>query len=162
MATNYDKLSDRFIDFINAQKIFFVGTAPSGDDDVHIAPKGYETLKIVDHTNLVYLDYYGSGNDTAKDLAGNNKITLMWCSFDREPLLLRAFGQGVTVSKGMEDFNNLMKQYFDSYPREIVRQLFKIKITRVMTSCGDGVPLMKFEGEREALHVNSLKKFSGK
>jgi len=161
MAKNYERLSEDFKKFIEQQKMFFVGTAPSDEKDVHIAPKGYDILKIVDDSNLMYLDYYGSGNDTAGDLAGNKKITLIWCSFDKAPLILRVFGEGFIVSRGTEEFSGLMKQYFSAFKPEIIRQLFKVKITRVMTSCGYGVPLMKYEGDRETLQTQSMKKISG-
>jgi len=152
MGKNFEKLTDKLKEFIRCQKMFFVGTAPSIEGEVHIAPKGYDILKIVDDNNLVYLDYYGSENDTAQHLSENKKISLMWCSFDEKPCILRAYGLGELVSKGTEEFNKLHEKYFEDYHPKMIRQIFKVKIHRVMTTCGFGVPLMKYEGDRKTLH----------
>lgn len=162
MATNYDALTDGLKEFIARQKIFFVGTAPSGEGEVHIAPKGYDILRILDDRLLVYLDYYGSGNDTALHLAENGKITLMWCSFDSQPCILRVFGKGEVLSKGTEDFAGLLKICFPDYDEAMVRQLFRVTIHRAMTSCGNGVPFMKYEDDRMALQEWSEKEFLGR
>jgi predicted metal-binding transcription factor (methanogenesis marker protein 9) len=116
--------------------MFFVDTAPSGEGEVHISPKGYDILKIIDENNVIYLDYYGSENETAKDLTENGKISLMWCSFDAKPCILRAYGKGEVIHKGTDEFSHLLKQYFENYNEKMVRQLFKVKIHRVMTTCG--------------------------
>jgi len=159
MAKYYDRLNDELKDFIHQQKIFFVGTAPCGEGEVHIAPKGYETLRILNDNHIVYLDYYGSGNDTAAHLAENGKITLMWCGFESRPCILKAFGKGDVITKGTDEFARLLKSCFPNYNEAIVRQLFSIKIHKAMTSCGNGVPLMKYEADRKALQEWSEKTF---
>jgi len=159
MAENFDRLTGEFREFIHRQKIFFVGTAPCGEGEVHIAPKGYETLRILNDHHVIYLDYYGSGNDTATHLAENGKITLMWCGFDSQPCVLRAFGKGEVIAKGTDEFAGLLRSCFPNYNEAIVRQLFSIKIHRVMTSCGNGVPFMKYEDDRMALEEWSVKTF---
>ena len=152
MGKNFEKLTDKLKEFIKQQKMFFVGTATTNEGETHIAPKGYEILKIIDDNNLVYLDYYGSENETAQHLTENQKISLMWCSFDKKPCILRVYGKGEVVLKDTEEFNDLLKQYFKNYHPKMVRQIFKVKIHRAMTTCGFGVPLMKYEGDRETLH----------
>ena len=159
MAKNYDSLTGELKDFIRQQKIFFVGTAPHAEGEVHIAPKGYDILRILNDNHIVYLDYYGSGNDTANHLAENRNITLMWCGFDTQPCILRAFGKGEIISKGTDEFNRLLETCFPNYKEAIVRQIFSIKIHRAMTSCGNGVPFMKYEDDRKALQEWSERKF---
>jgi len=156
MAKNYDRLTEELKQFIHQQKMFFVGTAPVGEGEVHIAPKGYDILRILNDNHIVYLDYYGSGNDTAKHLAENGKITLMWCGFESEPCILKAFGKGEIISKGTDEFARLLKTFFPDYDEAIVRQLFSVNIHAVMTSCGYGVPLMKYEGDRKTLHEEAV------
>jgi len=159
MAQYYDRLTEELKQFIRQQKIFFVGTAPDGEGEIHIAPKGYDIFRIVDDSHILYLDYYGSGNDTAKHLAENGKITLMWCGFEKQPCIARAFGKGEVISKGTDEFASLMELWFPDYDEAIVRQIFSVSVHQTMTACGNGVPLMKYEGDRKALQEWSEKKF---
>jgi hypothetical protein len=138
-------------DFIKQQKLFFVSTAPSGAGEVNLSPKGYDTLRLLDANRIVYLDYYGSGDETARHLGDNGRITLMWCSFDKEARILRAYGIGRVIAKGTPEFAALLAQHFADADEPIVRQLFDIRIDSLKTSCGFGVPYMECKGERPTL-----------
>lgn len=159
MGKTVENITDEVKEFIKRQKIFFVGTAPTSEGEVHIAPKGYDILRVLDEYNIIYLDYYGSENFTAQHLAENKKITLMWCSFDKDPCILRIYGHGKIVPKGTDEFDMLLKQYFEGYHQKMVRQLFKVKVHCVMTYCGSGVPLMRYESDRETLHERVKQKY---
>lgn len=160
MAKSFQEFDQIQLDFIKQQKMFFVATAPSVDGKVNLSPKGYETLVVL-HSNLVvYADYYGSGNQTATHINENKRVTLMWNSFEETPLILRAYGEGRVVAKGTDEFTELMDNHFPHLDLNVIRQLFLINIFETQTSCGWGVPLMRFEKHREKLDVMSKNKKS--
>ncbi|NRT80018.1 pyridoxamine 5'-phosphate oxidase family protein [Clostridium beijerinckii] len=147
MGKYFKNITDDLKKFILDQKMFVVGTAPDTEEEVYISPKGYDTLKIIDTNKVIYFDYLDSDseNETVRHLKENGKITLMWCGFDSKPRILRAYGNGKVISKGTDDFNILLNQYFSGYDEKMVKQLFEIQIEKLMTTCGFGVPIMKCE-----------------
>jgi hypothetical protein len=157
MGKFFDQLNEYHIRFIEAQKMFFVATAPTGEGTVNLSPKGYDTLKVLDASTIVYVDYPGSGNETAIHIEDNGKVTLMWCSYDESPLILRAYGQGKTITKATEEFNSLINQHFTGYNLHELRQLFVITVQSVQSSCGWGVPYMSYVDDRNKLKIEAAK-----
>lgn len=157
MGKLFDQLNENHVRFIEAQKMFFVATAPSGEGTVNLSPKGYDTLKVLDASTIVYVDYPGSGNETAIHIEDNGKVTLMWCSYDESPLILRAYGQGKTIAKATDEFNSIMSEYFTDYSSNGLRQLFVITVQAVQTSCGWGVPYMSYVDDRNKLKIEAAK-----
>ena len=96
MADQYDALSSELITWIDAQHVFFVATAAE-TGRVNLSPKGGDTLRILDDNRILWLSLSGSGNETAGHLAQVNRITLMWCSFTKQPMILRAYGTARTL-----------------------------------------------------------------
>jgi len=136
--------------WIDQQPLFFVASAPlSGDGHVNLSPRGYDTLRITGPLEAVYLDLTGSGNETACHLAENGRITLMFCAFSGEPKILRLYGRGEVVLHDDPDWAELRPLFADDIPG--VRQIVRIRIEIVKTSCGFGVPLMEPLGERKKL-----------
>src|SRR5215472_5943309 len=103
MAVVYSKLDERLVKFIARQPMFFVATAPCLDDSgagghVNVSPKGYrDTFAVLDPLTVAYLDLTGSGAETIAHLRQNGRITIMFCSFDRQPKILRLYGTGRAV-----------------------------------------------------------------
>ncbi|URN93765.1 MAG: pyridoxamine 5'-phosphate oxidase family protein [Candidatus Pristimantibacillus lignocellulolyticus] len=157
MANFYREFNQEQIEFIKEQKVFFVATAPLVNGKVNLSPKGYDTLTILNPQLIMYADYYGSGNETATHINENQRITLMWNSFDETPVILRAYGIGRVVSKDSDEFVSIMQRYYQNIESRIIRQIFIIDIYEIQSSCGWGVPIMKFEKHREKLKVMSLK-----
>tara|TARA_B100001964_G_scaffold245211_1_gene330724 strand:- start:1507 stop:1953 length:447 start_codon:yes stop_codon:yes gene_type:complete len=147
MAKFYTALDDGLAKFIDAQKIFFVASAPPDSGErVNVSPKGYSSFSVIDSKTVAYIDYPGSGNETARHIARGGMVTLMFCSFDRTPMILRLYckGEAIPLEKA-HDIAIGMK-------REIppnARQIILLHIEEVMTSCGDGVPYFKYLGERK-------------
>ncbi|GLX66217.1 pyridoxamine 5'-phosphate oxidase family protein [Paenibacillus glycanilyticus] len=158
MAAFFDTITPEIREFICNQHLFFVGTAPSEAGEVSVSPKGYDTLRILGESKILYLDYYGSGNETANHLNQNKKITFMWCSFEDEPLILRVYGRGKVLDKGTEEYSSNLNEHFSGFEERIVRQIFEIDVVSVQKSCGWGVPFMKFEKERTKLDDMSKKR----
>ena len=78
------------------KKIFFTATAPRVGR-INLSPKGIDTFRYIDNTTVAYLDLTGSGNETAAHLHENGRITIMFCSFTKKPLILRLYGQGTVI-----------------------------------------------------------------
>ncbi len=154
MAQIFDSLTTEILSFIEKQKMFFISTAPTSEGEVNVSPKGYDTLRIINENRIIYLDYYGSGNETANHINENNRVTFMWCSFEEEPVILRAYGRGRVLAKETADFDGIYEEYFSEYPQKLVRQIFDVDIHKVQTSCGWAVPYMEYKGERRTLHDN--------
>ena len=89
-------LSDQRVKFIEAQPMFFVGTAAAGGT-VNISPKGMDTLRVIDQERIIWLNLSGSGNETAAHVLASGRMTLMWMSIGETPIILRAYGQAQTV-----------------------------------------------------------------
>lgn len=145
------ELTEELIEFIKEQKIFFVATAPSDDGRVNLSPKGYDSFKVINHETMAYLDYAGSGNETANHIKDNGKVTLMWCSFDNTPLILRAYCYGEVIEKNSTTYKQYMNTLFPEIAPLSARQIFICKIEAIQTSCGYGVPLYEYMGERATM-----------
>lgn len=148
MATFSNTLSQEQITFIHAQKMFFVGSC-AGGRDVNISPKGVTPLRILGANMAVYPDFHGSGNRTAEDIAEGSSVTLMFCSFDTSPYILRLFCTGEILKPGDAAFNTLLA-HWDGMNKNEVRQMFLLKIKKVQSSCGYGVPVFEYIGGRKA------------
>ncbi|CAN5341643.1 pyridoxamine 5'-phosphate oxidase family protein [soil metagenome] len=149
MSKTYERLDEKLIAFITAQKMFFVGTAPlSGNGSVNLSPKGYDSLAVIDDTTVAYVDLGGSGVETLAHVRENGRITLMFCAFEGAANILRLYGEGEAVTVGEPGFAEKMA-LFPAFDR--ARCVITVKITRIADSCGWGVPFYEFKGEREQL-----------
>ena len=147
MGKVHPAISDELARFIATQPLFFVATAPlAGEGHVNLSPKGLDCLALLGPDRVAYLDLTGSGNETAAHLVENGRITLMFCSFQGRPQILRLYGRGEVAPPGSSRWEELIGR-FPSYPgaRHIV------EIERVQTSCGFAVPLMAYERQRDTL-----------
>jgi hypothetical protein len=154
MADFFESITDRLREFIEQQHIFFVGTAAC-DGRVNVSPKGMQTLRVLDPNRVVWLNLTGSGNETAAHLIDTNRMTLMFCSFDRKPLILRVYGTATEVQPDQAEWPDL-SAHFPDLPG--ARQIFDVSVDSVQTSCGYAVPRMTFDEERELLSTWANKK----
>jgi hypothetical protein len=147
VADFFDSITERLSDFIAQQHIFFVGTA-ARDGRVNVSPKGMDTLRVLGPNRIAWLNLNGSGNETAAHLLDTNRMTLMFCSFDRKPLILRIYGTATEVQPDQPEWAELAGGFPD-LPG--ARQIFDVAVESVQTSCGYAVPQMRFDEERELL-----------
>ena len=145
MAKRYEKLSDDLIEFINHQKIFFVGTA-ANDGTINVSPKGFDSLRVLGPNHIVWMNITGSGNETAAHLSQNNRMTMMFCAFDRSPKILRLYGKAEAVHPRDCRWTEL-EELFNPHPS--ARQYVDFSIELIQTSCGFGVPFYNFKEERD-------------
>lgn len=144
MATQYDEITDRLAEFIAAQHVFFVGTA-ARDGRVNVSPKGLDALRVLGPNRVVWLNGTGSGNETAAHLLDINRMTLMFCSFERKPLVLRLYGDATEIQPDQPEWD----EYIELFPPMLgARQIFDMRVDLVQTSCGYGVPLMEYTDDR--------------
>ncbi len=147
MARFSETLSDKIIEFISKQKIFFVGTAAS-DGRVNVSPKGMDTLKVISPTKVIWLNFTGSRNETAAHVLDNNRMTIMFCSFDEKPLILRLYGKATAYHERDTQFHQLINHF----PKiSGSRQIFEMEIESTQQSCGFALPFMEFKRERTQL-----------
>ena len=152
MGRVYDRLDDRQREWIARQSMFFVGTAPlAADGHVNVSPKGpIGTLKVLDDHTVAYLDIIGSGAETIAHLRENGRIVVMLCAFDGPPRILRLHGRGEAITPDDPRFDPLLEQHAFDQPEVDAsrRTIVVVALERISDSCGYGVPLLSYAGER--------------
>jgi Pyridoxamine 5'-phosphate oxidase len=162
MAKVYERIEEHQRDWIARQAMFFVGSAPlAGDGHVNVSPKGpIGSLAVLDDHTVAYLDIVGSGAETIAHIRENGRVVVMLCAFDGPPRILRLHGTGEIVPATDERFAALLEQ--GGYARfevpESHRAIVVVHVTRVADSCGYGVPLMDYVGERPHQAASSAKR----
>ncbi|MCU7906080.1 MAG: pyridoxamine 5'-phosphate oxidase family protein [Candidatus Thiodiazotropha sp. (ex Epidulcina cf. delphinae)] len=147
MGKRYDHISDKHIDFIIRRQLFFVATA-SAEGRINVSPKGLDSLRIIDPNRVVWLNLTGSGNETATHLLEDGRMTLMFCAFEGEPKVLRLYGKAAAHREGSETWDAHIGR-FPLLPG--ARQIIIMDVELAASSCGFGVPLFDYVGQREAL-----------
>ena len=142
------ELTDDHIAFVLKQPVFFVATAADGAR-INLSPKGMDSFRVLGPGRVAYLDVGGSGNETHAHLAADGRITIMFCAFDKPPLILRIYGRGRSVLPQDSEWAETAAP-FTLLPG--TRQIFLIDIDSVQTSCGWGVPFMTFDARTRQEH----------
>ncbi|NKQ34201.1 MAG: pyridoxamine 5'-phosphate oxidase family protein [Chloroflexi bacterium] len=154
MAKFYEELTPQLQDFIARQHMFFVATAPV-DGRINLSPKGMDTFRALDANRVAFMNLTGSGNETAAHLAENGRITIMFCSFDEKPLILRLYGYGRALHQRDAEWD----EYVGLFPEKIGnRNIILIDIKSAQTSCGFGVPFYEYLGDRDQLEKGDAKR----
>lgn len=149
MSQTYDALNDKLIEFIRAQKMFFVATAPlSAEGSVNLSPKGYDSFLVIDASTVAYLDLGGSGIETHAHVRENGRITFMFCAFDGAANIVRIYGRAEAFSFDDPEYRELRPLFAMPQP---ARGIIRCRITRVTDACGWGVPFYDYRGERDQL-----------
>ena len=170
MGKVYPELNERLRKFIGRQSVFFVATAPCLTADgegghVNVSPKGYrDTFAILGPLQVAYLDLTGSGAETIAHLRQNGQITIMFCSFEREPKILRLYGTGRIVVPGAPGWQELAVRFpATGYGSNQAsrRAIIVVDLDRVADSCGYAVPEMELTQERDLLVRSDDKKSAG-
>jgi pyridoxamine 5'-phosphate oxidase-like protein len=145
VGREYDCIDDHWRGWIARQPLFFVGSAPlAGDGHVNVSPKGPGgSLRVLDDRTVAYLDVVGSGAETIAHLRENGRIVVMLCAFEGPPRIVRLHGRGEVLGPDEIDFPDATT----SLPEQR-RRVIRVDVQRIADSCGFGVPLMTYEGER--------------
>lgn len=154
MGQQFKALSQEHIDFINQQKIYFVGTA-TADSKVNISPKGQDSFRIINSTKVAWLNVTGSGNESSAHVQIEPRMTIMFAAFEGNPIILRIYGKAKVIHKNDPEWLHYVS-LFPVLPG--TRQIFEIDIELVQKSCGMSVPFFEYIGEREQLKDWAIKK----
>lgn len=147
MAKQFDTITEDLAGFIAAQHIFFCGTA-ADEGRVNISPKDSASLRVLGPNRIIWRNLTGSGNETAAHLARHNRMTLMWCGFEKRPMILRCYGSARTLHPRDPDFGDLDAHF---PPVVSARQIYDMQVDLVQSSCGYNVPFYSHEGPRDVL-----------
>ena len=148
MATKYNKLTDEIKEFIKKQKIYFVSSVIK-DGYINTSPKGMDSLKILNDNRVIWLNSTGSTNETSSNIQRDNRMTLMFCSFEEQALIVKLFGKAKVIHKKDKEWNALSK-LLPNIPG--ARQIFDVNLELIITVCGSAVPFFEYKGEREDLN----------
>jgi Pyridoxamine 5'-phosphate oxidase len=162
MANVFESIDDQMRGWIEAQRLFFVGSAPLAEDGhINLSPKGpIDSLRVLGPLEVAYLDVIGSGAETIAHLRENGRIVVMLCSFSGPPRIVRLHGTGRVVPASDPEFVDLMERCGFGQPEVPAsrRAIIHVEVTRVADACGYGVPLMSYEGRRPHLGAWAAKK----
>jgi hypothetical protein len=149
MSKLYDELDETLTRFIAAQHMFFVASAPlDAVGHINLSPKGLDSFRVIDPRTVAYLDLTGSGIETVSHIRENGRIVILFCAFEGAPKILRLHGRGQAIEPGDARFEDL-RRLFPRLPG--VRSVVVVALERISDSCGYGVPLYRYEGERAQL-----------
>lgn len=147
MGKKRAEITEQLKEFIQRQRIFFVGTADC-NGRINVSPKGMDTLRVLGTNRVVWLNLTGSGNETAAHLQRNDRMTIMFCAFEGAPLIVRLYGHAKVYHPGDLRWAPLIRLF----PALIgSRQLIDLTIDLVQTSCGMAVPYFEFKADRDQL-----------
>jgi hypothetical protein len=163
MGQTFEKIPDDFADWVEEQRVFFVATAPADPEThINISPRGLDTFRVLDAKRVAWLDLTGSGVETIAHLKADEaggRITLMFCAFEGSPRIVRLYGRGRVREPGDSAYDELRPRFPD-LPG--ARAIIDVAVDRVSSSCGFGVPLMEFVGQREELVESARRKGEAK
>lgn len=149
MGQQFGKIEPQHKAFIAQQKIFFVASAPP-KGRVNLSPKGLSSFRVLGDNDVAYLDCTGSGSETRAHLMASDdrRLTIMFCAFEGDPVILRLYGQARSIMRGTPEYEALLLD-FEDMPG--ARQIIRLTVDLVQTSCGMGVPLFDYRAERGSL-----------
>jgi hypothetical protein len=150
MATQYPCIEPEYQRFIARQRVFFTASA-AAEGRVNVSPKDCASLRVLDPNTVAWLDQTGSGNETAAHLRANGRLTIMFCAFEGPPVILRLYGRGRVLKRSCAEYRRLLADVFDGDEPTGARQIVVLDIDLVQKSCGYGVPLFDYQGERPSL-----------
>jgi hypothetical protein len=147
MGKIFNSLDEKHIEFIKKQKMFFVATS-NDSGHINLSPKGLDSFRVLNNNLVVWLNYTGSGNETAAHLEKSSRMTIMFCAFEGEPLIMRLYGQARAIHEWDFDWPIFSNHFIELHG---ARQIIELDIEMLQTSCGYGVPLYDYKGDRDDL-----------
>jgi hypothetical protein len=150
MAKFFDQVEPAHAAFIAQQHIFFTASA-AATGRVNVSPRGADAFRVLGPNTVAYLDQTGSGNETAAHLRASGRLTIMFCGFENVPMILRLYGQGRSLPRGTPEYAAVLEAAFDDQEPPGARQIIRLDVDVVQTSCGYGVPLFDYKEERPTL-----------
>jgi len=147
MGKQYKVLTAENMEFINQQHLFYIASA-SGQE-VNLSPRGFDSARVIDESTMVFLDYPGSGNRTARDIRAGGEVTVVFNAYSGPAQIVRLFCKGELIEKADAQFDDYFA-LFDA-DKKLIRRIVKLNIYAVESSCGMGVPKMQYQKQRTGL-----------
>ena len=147
MGKQYKILTDKDIAFIKEQKLFYLASVSDGE--VNLSPKGYDSIRVLNNSTLLFMNYPGSGNRTYRDAVNEGEFTLVFNAFEGDAKILRLFCKATIIKGCSEKFSEYLKAFGEK--RALVRDFFEFHIYGVESSCGEAIPFMEYKGDRKSL-----------
>jgi hypothetical protein len=166
MAQYYSHITEEQVKLIKSSPVFFVGTSAQNQEDIleglgpiNISPKGSTSLHLIDSSHVAYLDYAGSGNETARHLLSGSPITVMICSFEEEnAAIVRLYGKAKVTPLNESPLAEALLENGAKELKLTPRQVIEVEVEKTTTSCGYGVPVMDFKRDRRVADRGRLYK----
>ena len=156
MSKTYDTLEPALVELIERQHVFFVATAPLGEEGrINLSPKGHDTFRVLGPREVAYLDLTGSGIETIAHVRENGRIVVMFCTFEGPPKILRLWGRAEVLEPGDARYATLAARLPS---RRGARAIIRVDVEHIADSCGYSVPRMTFESERNQLDLWTAKR----
>lgn len=117
-----------------SQPLFYIASSPTYGSHINISPKGLPstTFSILSPNKAAYIDATGSGAETIAHLYENGRCTVMFCSFEQSPRILRLFCKGEVVEVWEDGFGEVTRGMGMEVPvgaRAVIRlEIFKVCI----------------------------------
>jgi len=150
MGEQFPKLDAKHREFIDRQRVFFTASA-APDARINMSPRGTDALAVIDERTVVYLDRTGSGNETAAHLKADGRLTIMFCAFEGPPNILRLYGRGEVLRRGSAAYDDVLTRAFAGIEPLGARQIVRLHVDLVKTSCGYGMPVYEYRARRPSL-----------
>ena len=151
MGKVYDGIDETLAGWLQSQPLWFVASAPlAADGRVNVSPRGHDTLTVLGPQRVAWVDLTGSGVETIAHLRENGRITLLFCSYDERPRIVRLHGRGTVELPGTPAYDEVVARH-PAHPG--ARAVVVVDVQRVSDSCGFGVPVMELVGERDLLRL---------
>lgn len=159
MPNYYTAISDEQATLIKAAPLFFVATAaplstdvPESLGPINLSPKGGVPLHILSPNRVAFLDYAGSGNETARHTNAGSPITVLICSFEEDnAAIVRLYGQAYVTPLDQSPLAEKLLAEGAPDLKSRPRQVIEIQVEKTMTSCGYGVPVMALTRQRRVV-----------
>jgi hypothetical protein len=135
MVKFYESIEPQHEEYIMKQPVFFTGSAPLTGKHINISPKGLpsSSFSILTPNLCAYIDATGSGCETISHVHENGRVTIMFCSFDKAPQIMRLFCTGRVVEFDDPGFGGWIKRMGEkrvtAMRAVIVLDVFKVRLS---------------------------------
>ena len=84
-------------------------------------------------------------------MLADGRMTIMFCAVEGAPRTLRLYGRGDIIHRKSDVYSDIIKSLFNGEAPLGSRQIVRLNFDLVQTSCGFGVPLFQYQGERDSM-----------
>lgn len=143
MVKFYDTIEPDLAEWAMKQPVFFVASAPLKGRHINVSPKGLpsSSFSILNPNLCAYVDATGSGIETVSHIQENGRCTIMFCSFETSPRIMRFFGTGRAVGWNEPGFDGWLKRMGNKNLTG-ARAVIILDVFKAQTSCGFAVPYL--------------------